>query len=112
MRSVQFPPLHGGAPALDFVDTVDPRLGPDARDFLTSPQALSAWSEYAGLAGAVELDEDGLLRALELRETLYRIFLAIAERREPAPSDLLRFHAEYAATIARAELVRRTDRYT
>ena len=41
--------LLGGAPALDFVNTVDPLTGPDAVDGVDSPALLSAWGVHAGI---------------------------------------------------------------
>jgi predicted RNA-binding Zn ribbon-like protein len=106
MASMLFPKLHGGAPALNFVDTVDPRVGPEAEDFLTSALALSTWAEYAGIARNVRVNSAGYLRALELRETLYRVFLAVARRRKPEPRDLQRIHDEHVQAFARARLTR------
>ena len=101
-----FPKLHGGAPALDFVNTVDPRIGPEAEDFLTSTLALSAWAEYAGLARNVGVNSAGYRRALELRETLYRVFVAVAHGRKPEPRDLQQIHDAHVAAFARARLTR------
>jgi predicted RNA-binding Zn ribbon-like protein len=106
-----FPKLHGGAPALNFVDTLDPRIGPDAEEFLTSPLALATWAEYAGLARGVRVTAAGYRRALELRETLYRVFLALARGRRPAFDDLARLHDAYVKTFRRARLVRAGGAY-
>jgi predicted RNA-binding Zn ribbon-like protein len=44
-------PLVGGHPALDLVNTVEPRLPAAGRhDHLATPQALLIWAERAGLA--------------------------------------------------------------
>jgi predicted RNA-binding Zn ribbon-like protein len=109
MRSMTFPKLHGGAPVLNFVDTVDPRIGPDAEDFLGSAPALSAWAEYAGLARNVRVTSAGYLRALELRETLYRVFLDVAHGRSPRPVDLRRIHAAHAEAFGHARLTQDAD---
>jgi predicted RNA-binding Zn ribbon-like protein len=103
---MSFPKLHGGAPALNFVDTLDPRIGPDVEEFLTSPAALTAWAEYAGLARGVCVSAAGYRRALALRETLYRVFLALARDRGPATDDLVQLHEAYVRTFRRARLAR------
>jgi predicted RNA-binding Zn ribbon-like protein len=93
--------LLGGRLALDFVNTVEPRIGPEQRDYLPDYAALAAWSAHSG---AVTADEAAALRlaasadaergtavwrrAIVLRETLYRLVLAAAENRLPQPSDL------------------------
>ena len=99
-----FPRLHGGAAALDFVNTVDPRLGPGPVEFLTSPQGLSAWAEYAGVAEGAVVDRAGFERALEARETLYAIFRAVANEAEPDPADLDRLREAYVRALGRARL--------
>jgi predicted RNA-binding Zn ribbon-like protein len=108
---VEFPKLHGGAPALNFVDTVDPRIGPEKREFLVSPSALSRWAEYAGIARGVRVTPRGYRRAIALREVLYRVFLARAHGRRPAADDLVRVHRAHASAFRFARLVRRGDRY-
>jgi predicted RNA-binding Zn ribbon-like protein len=76
MTVTQFPKLHGGAPALDFANTVDPRIGPEAQDFLLAPDDLAAWAEYAGIARGAPVTVAELRRALALREALRRLLLA------------------------------------
>lgn len=93
--------LLGGRHALDFVNTVEPRIGSEERDYLPNYGSLAAWSAHGG---AVSADEAAALgraasadagraaavwrRAIALREALYRLFLATAENRTPQPSDL------------------------
>jgi predicted RNA-binding Zn ribbon-like protein len=107
---------------LDFINTVDPRVGPQQRDFLTSFADLVAWGVRAGLlaeaealatmnAAAQEPDRAKALfqRAILLRETLYRIFIAIVERRAPSADDLATLHDAYVEVVAQAHLIAGPD---
>jgi predicted RNA-binding Zn ribbon-like protein len=101
------PRLLGGAPALDFVNTVDPRVGPDLHDFLDAPTALEAWAEHAGLVSRARVgDRRALRRAIDVRETLYRVFTASASRRRPAAVDLEAVRTAYVSALRRAAIVR------
>src|ERR1043166_7206880 len=104
--------LLGGRPSLDFVNTVDPRVGPKARDFLRSYDDLARWAAYAGIVGAADaarLRRGARRRAREartlfarsiaLREALFRIFTH-AER----PADLRIVQRELAAAYAGSRL--------
>src|SRR3712207_5705500 len=83
--------LLGGAPCLDFVNSIENRAGHGPEDFLTSYPDLVRWGHHAGLiadATAMRLiahaeanepaADEALRRALELRDALQRLFLAIA----------------------------------
>ena len=106
-----FPKLHGGAAALNFVDTLDPRIGDNAEDFLTSPESLTAWAEYAGVVDGARVTPAGFRRAIELREALYRVFVAVAHGRQPARADLARVHDAHATTFESARLVREGEAF-
>lgn len=106
-----FPKLHGGAPALNFVDTVDPRVGDAAEDFLTSPESLAAWAQHAGVARGVRVTGAAFRRAIDLREALYRVFLAVARGDRPAPADLTHVHDEHARAFASAQLAADGDAF-
>jgi predicted RNA-binding Zn ribbon-like protein len=93
--------LLGGRLALDFVNTVEPRTGSGQRDFLPDYAALAAWMAHSGGVTADEARRLGSAasadairaaavwrRAIDLREALYRIVLAVAEGHRPAPRDL------------------------
>jgi predicted RNA-binding Zn ribbon-like protein len=101
---VGFPQLHGGAPALDFINTIDPRFGSDAVDLLSSPETLSRWAQFAGLADNVGVHRRGFRRALSVRATLDAIFRAVAEGRKPRRRDLTRLRNAYLAVLTRARL--------
>jgi predicted RNA-binding Zn ribbon-like protein len=83
----RLPRLLGGRLCLDFANTVDPRYGPERREYLNDYADLIAWSRVTGAVGhqlAVRLtsasqehrrEAAGVLnRAIRLREALYRLF--------------------------------------
>lgn len=90
----------GGSLALDFANTVGgTRVHP--KEYLTSYGELVAWSEAAGAVAPEAAErlraragedpdaaEAAWARALELRETIYRIFDAVADGRPVQASDL------------------------
>jgi predicted RNA-binding Zn ribbon-like protein len=97
--------LHGGHPALDFVNTLDWRDRPAAEggpeDMLVSYRALlAAWRrlDIIGAATQAELERAALLQpakatavlaeALALREALYRLAQAARQGRTARPADL------------------------
>jgi len=104
MRSWQFgldPKLTSGHPALEFTNTVSNHASGHPAE------KLLAYEHLAGLAGRVGvLDRDQvqalmrkargnpgqaaavLTQAIELREALYRIFVAITKKSSPADADL------------------------
>ena len=86
--------LLGGRPCLDFVNTLDWRGTDHPIEFLNTFLDLVAWSRHAGTISdheatllsqkAQTLSSEGtrILRdAIKLRETIYRIFSAIAQGR-------------------------------
>ncbi len=112
--------LIGGRPCLDFVNTVGSRLNQTGAPFewLTSYEGLLIWCRHAGILpddtvatlleqAESQADEAAavLARAQALREALYRIFVAVAQDREPAPADLAILNAVLAATLGRRRLV-------
>jgi predicted RNA-binding Zn ribbon-like protein len=101
--------LLGGAAALDFVNTVDPLVGADGVDAITSPSALAAWGVHAGVtASPVAITRADVDRARSVREVLTRIFVAVAAGEQPASADLAAFATAYAAALGSA-VVRPVD---
>jgi predicted RNA-binding Zn ribbon-like protein len=74
MLSIADLELVAGHPALDFLNTVEDRLGPDPDDVLRAPADLGAWGRHAGLltetAGRGRGEPAEFAAALELREHL------------------------------------------
>src|SRR5581483_12230911 len=100
---MDLPRRLGGALALDFVNTLDPRLGPDARDYLDSPEALTAWARAGGLATA-ELGAGDLVRALEVRETIFAVLRPVAHGELPSQAGLDELHAAYLDALRHSRL--------
>lgn len=101
-----------GTWCLDFANTVEPRTA-RGRDYIPDYAALVDWSRQAGLLtskGADALrrcattDEAAaaLRRAVELRETTYRVFRAIATGRQPRARELAVLRDTQAEAIAHA----------
>ena len=118
------PGLYGGALCLDFTNTVDSRLVSEPGQHLRHYADLVRWGWHAGVLGepqARRLLDAGARRpaqaaqtfaeAIVLRETIYRIFVAIARQGSPAPADLDGLHVAYCAALRHARLTRAMGGY-
>ncbi len=115
--------LSGGRLCLDFTNTVSSRDSkPRERlasyaDLLAFARATSALDEQVARRLLDEArrrpgDAEGVLRqAIALREALFRIFLARAEGREPAPSDVAHLSAALSSALAHRRLTRQGEGY-
>ena len=113
--------LVGGWICLDFANTAtarDEALRRLRREYLPTYGQLVAWSRHAGLLAEVETK--ALLKtaachpalaaavldcAIALRETIYRIFTAIAQAREPDSRDLATTNAVLHAALSRLQVI-------
>jgi predicted RNA-binding Zn ribbon-like protein len=89
---------------LDFSNTVDWRNGPEREDRLTSFNSLVSWSVKKGLvtkaeaqalareSGGRHMEEEILDRAIQLRETIYRIFSGVAHETPPSDEEIARLN--------------------
>jgi predicted RNA-binding Zn ribbon-like protein len=94
--------------ALDFLNTIEDRDGPQRRDFLSGPGELAEWGAAAGLidAGAAAPDPDAeFATALELRDRITAILAARLAGRDPAPRDLSGLAGAVAAAHSEGTLV-------
>jgi predicted RNA-binding Zn ribbon-like protein len=128
----QFPALLGEQLCLDFANIVEPRgglavtvpPGYPIRDHLWNYGDLVAWGRYAAIldeAIALDLAARGqaqaaaaravFLRALALREAIYRVFWQLAEGGSSGASDLALLAAEHADGAAHAALVPAGDHF-
>jgi predicted RNA-binding Zn ribbon-like protein len=109
--------LLAGHPALDFVNTIDPREGAHRLEHLRTYEDLVAWAERAGVmsgAGARRTGREAssdpaaaaraLDRAIALREATYAIFGAVAARRPAPAGDVHELQAAYRDAMAHADL--------
>ena len=109
------PDLVGGRPALDFLNTVDPRHAPVRQEYLTDYSALLGVVDRLSavlpapvqtLRELAEADPEAAVaahrQALQLRESLYAVFAA-ALTRQPPPAEAL--------AVVNAQLCRATDHH-
>jgi predicted RNA-binding Zn ribbon-like protein len=100
----------GGHPALDFVNTVERwESGRPGEEYLVDYAALARWHAVTGLLGAraLRLLESGSpvaqrtawRRAIALRDTLYRLFTALAAERPAPQQDLDHLQQVLAQTV-------------
>ena len=74
--------FRGGSLPLDFAATLAARLRPEPRDLLAEPDDLARWFVAAGLAKEkLKVTALELKRARELREAIYRLAIARAQKR-------------------------------
>ncbi len=115
--------LSGGAPSLDFANTWGDRERPETDKLGAYPDLLGfavqagllAQGDAAGLAvlAAAEprLAAAAIGQARDLREVLYRLFSAVAARRDPGAIDLERFNAALPEALSHLRLERRGAGY-
>jgi predicted RNA-binding Zn ribbon-like protein len=106
--------LFGGVTCLDFANTLDGRATVLPEETLNTYADLVSWARYAGLidqraaerlaATPQALGRTALATAVELRETIFRIFAAVG-RGEPVPSEpLTDLRDRYVEAVAVAAL--------
>jgi predicted RNA-binding Zn ribbon-like protein len=110
--------LLGGDPALDFVNSIDPRDGPEPPvDYLGDYQELARWAAYATVISTERsqaLIRDAgrnrraagrvWRRAIALREALYRVLAARVRGEAVAEADLATLDRERLRAEAHTEL--------
>ena len=114
--------LLGGRPCLDFVNTLDWRGREQPTEFLKSYPDLIAWSRHAGTlspqtAGRIAQKSESwpakqkqaVKRAIQLRETLYRIFAALSDAKAAPPKDLETFNHFFSRAMTNSKIVRTPD---
>ena len=111
---------NGGTLCLDYINTVEPRTGPVARDWLTGYPDLVEWARHGGLfdeaaagvllraaAARPAAAQAAFTAAINLREGLFRLFAAIADGSAPAAADLDVLRGAFAAATRHGRLVPR-----
>ncbi len=106
--------LVGGNLSLNFTNTVGGKRGRIAPEKLHSYQDFLAWCDQSGIVTGPEAAALGrkagrepaaaaaaLTRAIELRESIYRIFVAVLENRKTPQPDLDRLNVELAKALCR-----------
>ena len=105
--------LLGGIACLDFTNTLEGRSSENPHEYLTGYADLIAWSVHAGTLrpeAAADLSQTAeaspgeaqaaFERAIALRETLQRIFAAVASGDAPRAKDLGTFNAALTEALA------------
>jgi predicted RNA-binding Zn ribbon-like protein len=116
--------LVGGRVCLDFANSVSTRLEGLGEEYLSSYDDLVVWMQHAGILAedeAKSLGEKGsdhpdlaaaaLHRALAFRETIYRVFSAIAEAEEPDGSDLAEMNRMVQEALSRLTITPSAEGY-
>lgn len=117
--------LLGGKLCLDFVNTVDWRGRKSPQEFLNTYHDFVTWSRHVGLIKDREAKiliqktdkhpseaERILSRAIELRETIYRLFSSIAEGISASKKDLTTFNKYLSNTMRQSRIVETEDGLT
>ncbi len=108
----------GGELCLDFCNSVGGKRGRIAREYLNCYGDFVSWCAQARLISKAQAEALAqaaahrpteaaavLARAVALREAIYRIFLALVERRKPLPADLTALNAELAGALGRLRVM-------
>jgi predicted RNA-binding Zn ribbon-like protein len=104
-------------PSLNFINTLDPRTGGAALDYLRTYVDLALWGAHTRIVTrdkAARLIRAGrrdaarartaFLHARELREAMYRIFAGLTRHERPAASDLAVLRTAFHEAIGQARL--------
>ena len=114
--------LSGGILCLDFVNTVHCYGCTDLGEYLNTYDDLLAWSRHAGTINEKEAKilsrkaarhpaqaRSAHKRAIDLRETVYRVFTISLTGQSPAPEDLALFNGYLGETMMRSQIVKTQD---
>jgi predicted RNA-binding Zn ribbon-like protein len=115
----------GGNPCLDFADTVDNRTSDHPRELLTDYGRLLQWGEEAGVITAKSAERlrhlaseapgnalTTLRTSIQLRDTIYDIFSAVARRRVIPSTALAILNKAVRQVAQHAQLVHANRRFT
>ena len=116
--------LLGGRLCLDFINTVDWRGREKPVEFLNEYKSFVAWGQHVKMFAKSEvllllrlaLDspqkaERVLRDAVELRETLYRLFSSTINSKLPQQEDIDLFNKHLSRTMARSKIVREKSNF-
>ena len=110
--------LKSGHPALEFTNTVNDHASENPGETLFQYEDLLAWAKKVGLlyeeqienltrkaAGQPKAAAIVFARSMQLREAIYRIFVALAKDKSPTNSDLTILNAVLANLTRGAQVV-------
>jgi len=114
--------LTGNQLCLDFVNTLDDRLGNPPHELLNNYADLVSWSQQERLLTDEEAQHlleqarqhpadaaNVFQQAIVLREALFRIFVAIADRASPEEADLTLLNGALSNAMCHACVVPKTE---
>jgi len=117
--------LLGGELCLDFANTVECRLSDHTHEFVNSYRDLVLWSQHAGVLtdeqaerllqdarGRPEEADAVLERAIELRETIYRVFTAVIVGCSPDSASLDALNGFLAQALSQLRVVNTSDGFS
>src|SRR5262249_16337905 len=109
--------LLGGVLCLDFANTVDWRTSTRPEELLTSYGDLVDWSRHVGIVAgrragslkrraALQAGSAGTAfeQAIQLRESIYQVFAAVAHGRRPARRRLENFNRVFSVLLSQARI--------
>ena len=110
--------FDAGALCLDFANSVDWHASDHPQDLLHNYSDLIIWAEAAGILlpkhverlGRMALEqpqtaEEAFEHAVELREAIYRLFVAVSEEREVPARDLALLNTVLSDSMAHLQIV-------
>ncbi len=113
----RFSRLSGGHLCLDFVNTVEPRVGNNPHDVLTTYADLVLWGHYVGLlseekantllkeAQSRQKDATAVFaKAMNLREAIYSIFSTLIQHASLSSSDLDTLQRLFVETMTQGHI--------
>lgn len=116
MSDIAALPRIGGHLALDFANTAGLHASAVRREHLSRYHDVLDWAAAAGVlaprlkrALATRVQQrpreatTALANLVTLRETIYRVFARLAQRKTPLPQDIVRLHKARIAALAAAE---------
>ena len=114
--------LLGGELCLDFANGLRAGHGDHRSGYLANYADLVRWARHAGALGEERAQRllleaenrpqeatSSFERALALRETVYRVFSAVARAADPDPSDLDLLSAAHVSTLERYHITGKED---
>jgi predicted RNA-binding Zn ribbon-like protein len=116
--------LKSGHTALEFTNTVNDHASENPGETLFKYEDLLFWAKRVGLLreeqvqilarkAAIQPDKTAAVfaKSLELREAIYRIFVAQTKGKSPAEADLAKLNLVLASLTSRAQVVYHDGRY-
>ena len=116
-RDAEIHHLIGGVLCLDFANTLYGHTD-TIHEYLFDYRDLALWSRHAGVlspqragillskGGQVPAESEAVFhQAIQLRETLYRIFASLAHDESPQDDDLVQLHQAWLENEAHSQLV-------